>query len=233
METLGNIIGPLGLLALLVGVVMFLPFSFFKTRRKVAGMLAVGGLVAFIVGVALSPTPAPTTKGPAAVASVPPPDAAVAKATAGEAKRVLETETKTLWASLLQAIEPCDRAAEQVAKTTKTGNIYEVYPAAKAGTEACGEASRAVEALSPPNSATGEVAAAFEKGLDACENGQQARTVAFSKLAEVADGDMRPSAVTEVKEYMQAAGAAGLVCAAGMLEAATKGGVDTKFFEKS
>ncbi len=59
MGTVAPIVGSLGFVALLVGVLMFLPIGKLKSRRPLAKKLVIGGGVAFVIALILDPSPAP------------------------------------------------------------------------------------------------------------------------------------------------------------------------------
>jgi hypothetical protein len=231
MDTLGAFVGVFGFLAIIIGLLMFVPIPALKKRRPLAAKIALGGLAGFLFALFATPT---GKDGQAA--SAPPTSATAAAPEAKEApidtKKQLEGEARNLWEAVLAAAKPCDRAADDVSTSAKSGDVYRLYGAAKRGEEACQNASTAIGDMKPPASAEEDGEAAFSKAIDQCSTAQFARVRAFGKVAEVADGNMRPSAVTEAKEMLETAGAGGLYCAAGFFDAAGKSGVDTKIFGK-
>lgn len=64
VDSLGPAIGGLGFLALIVGSLLFIPLSGLKPWRKVAKRLAIGGGVAFLVALIISPAAPPASIKP-------------------------------------------------------------------------------------------------------------------------------------------------------------------------
>jgi hypothetical protein len=77
MDTLGAFLGVFGLLALVIGLIMFIPIAALKARRPLTKWLAIGGAVAFAVGLILSPTVPPDKPQPHIVAQPTAPKPAV------------------------------------------------------------------------------------------------------------------------------------------------------------
>lgn len=235
MANLGAVFGLLGLLAIIVGLVLFIPIPAFKARRRAARWLSLGGLASFIVGIVISPSQPQANKEQVASAKGAPasssPSPTAAASTSAVTKKQIEAEAKELWASIIRIDELCSDASKKVAKASGAGDIYEIYPAAKHGSEACSSASTDTDNLLPPASLDGEKKNAFQEAIQKCSQAQMLKSTAYSKLAEVVDGNTRPSAVTEVKEYLETAQSGGLYCAAGFFEAAAKADIDIKIFK--
>lgn len=93
MQTIGALLGTFGFIGLSVGGLLFLPFAALKPRRSLAKWLAIGGSVAFVAGVLLTPevpegsVDQPETAAPkqaAAPAAPPAQQAVTAKAGTGK-----------------------------------------------------------------------------------------------------------------------------------------------------
>jgi hypothetical protein len=157
---------------------------------------------------------------------------AAAQAGSDSPKSSLTNETKALWNQLISTTSSCDEAAKTVASSVqKKFDVYELYRQAKDASQLCGEAASSVQALDPPPSADGAIADAFDEAIDRCSDSYTIKGSAYQKMLVVLDGDMRPSAVSDLEDSMKAANSLSLGCAAGMMQAAAKGDVPLSAFE--
>ncbi len=203
-----------------------------STGKKIGigcGALAVGFVVLGTIGAIVGePDTGGNTTEPVVANSAAP--ATVSTSEASE-KVELQVQAKALWQSVIAQSTRCDDAAKRVGAAGKTGNMYTLYPAAQEGAEICMDARMETDRLDPPAAADGDVEDAFEKAITECAAGHGMRGLAFQQLASVADGDMRPSKMAEVKETMGVAGRANLTCVASFYEAIGKAGLDMKTLE--
>ena len=230
MGNFGPVLGVFGLLAVIVGLLMFIPLKVLRAKRRVALWLSVGGFVSFVLGLILTPTPAQQGQPEVSATTHPAPSPARSPGSPDIKARV-EREATALWASVVRIDEACSSASKRVAKAGASADPYQIYPAAKAAEEACSSASSETNKLLPPASLDGSQKTAFADAIEKCGQAQMVRSTAYSKVAEVVDGNLRPSAVTEAKENLQTAQSASIFCAAGFFDAAAKAGIDTKMFK--
>jgi hypothetical protein len=206
------------------------------SRRRLARNWMLGAFAAFVLSLIVVPKRDPqSASAPADAAGGEKPTAAAATEAeeAAEQKKVLTNQTVALWQRVVNISAGCEAAARGVTKASATGDVYTMYPAVKAAEEACRNASMATERLDAPEAADGKIEDAFEDGIEKCARGQLAKQMAFAKLAEVLDGDSRPSAVTEAKRRIETASEAGLYCAAGIVGAASEAGLDISIFKQT
>lgn len=232
MEILGAFAGLLGLVAFIIGLLMFAPTAALKPKRKLARNIALGGFVAFVFGLIISPTPPAATIGADASKPVTATSDTTVAVAPPDVKKLLEAEAQQVWKAVIAAAEPCEQSSKKLAVASKTRDVYEMYPAATDGAAACRDASSQTRSLDPPHSAAGEVKAAFEKAIERCADGHLLRANAFEQVAKVLDGDARPSAVTEAQKSMEASSVSGMFCATEMFSAAEKGGLPATIFSK-
>jgi hypothetical protein len=244
LETLGAVVGSLGFITLLVGVVMFIPVQVFRARRRWALRLTFGGLAAVIFGlVASPPKPIPETAVKATAPSATPAIAASPSSppkTAGasaveKAKDASSEQTKRefveLYRQVLKSGGPCDKAIGAMAIAAKTGDQYATYQVAKEGEEACGQASTAIQDLQVPSGLSNEAASAVEKGIKTCSSAYVFRQMGMQKAMQVADGDGKPSVVSDMVDNLKTGQTGVMLCVAELFEASSKVGVDTKLMK--
>lgn len=220
-------LGVLGLLALIVGGVLFLPFRQLKSHRRLAKWLAIGGALSFAVGLALTPTP---PKGDATASQVVGSDAAQkaseAKQLAAEAKQeradqaaaqrqhVLENYRETL-----RIAKGCDEAMEPVGRAANKNDVVALYSAAKAGQEACEAAwmdLNKIEAMS---------GAKEEKAVETCHQAYFLRQRAMETAMTIADGDAKPSNIVSFQDDVKAGQAGVMLCVAQWMDAGSAVGI--------
>ncbi len=233
MGTLAPIIGSLGLLTLIVGGLMFLPLRALKSRRPLAKKLAIGGGVAFIIGVIFTPTPPASTKSPASVATQEPGASASStpspSPTASDvASAAAKDEFIQRYRQMLAAAKVCDEASETLGKAANSGSQLATYQAAQGGRDACRAAAGTIGELDAPEDLPDAGEAAFDKAKDTCRNAYIYRQLGMEKAMQAADGDARPSVVSEMQENMKTGQAGTLLCVAQWFDAAGKSGIDVK-----
>jgi hypothetical protein len=229
METLIAFVGIFGLIALIVGLIMFLPV--FGSRRRLARGLTFGGLAAFIVAIVASPTPPKTETSPVAAASPSP----AAKATSPAAEAVSKVGDKegqaaflALYRQLLETAKPCDKSVAALGKAAGTGNSYSTYQVAKDGAEACRSAYTAINRMETIEGLPSDGTEKLENALQTCGNAYLYRLMGMEKAMEVADGDDKPSVVSDMSEKLRLAQSGIMLCVAGFYETSAAIGVDSK-----
>jgi hypothetical protein len=213
----------------------------YRGRRNRPRNLILGAIAAVVTALILIPTEPPSPAEVkqiagrekrdrlAAVASARQEKLEAAKAAADQ-RAELRKETKQLWRSVVAASEPCDAASKIAANAASSGDVYRLYEAAKTAEDACRVAHYALRELDAPASSADHVEEAFESSISKCAEAALMKQIAYSKIAEVADGNVRPSAVTDARDSVEAASSGSLVCAAAMMAAAAKAGVGTDIF---
>lgn len=228
METLGAIIGPLGFVALLVGAILFLPLASVRRHRSLAKKLVIGGAVAFIAGVSMSPPPPPNKAGLKDTATAKNGAAGTSAADAEAEKLAANERFISLYHQVISTAKPCDDAAGVLQKAANGGNTLATYQAAKAGREACQNAAIEMRKLEAPEGLNGEATAMTNKALTTCANAYVYRQMGMDKAIEVADGDNRPSVISEMIENMKTAQAGTMLCIGKFLETSNNLGIDAK-----
>lgn len=124
------------------------------------------------------------------------------------------------------AVAPCDAASKLVASASeKQRDVYGLYEVVKDAEGRCTASWQNLRELEPPRSARGEVKKQFTEAIGNCGTAYWMKKEAYEKMANVLDGDMRPSAVATAKSSMEDASGAQLACVAGFMVAAEKAGV--------
>lgn len=134
---------------------------------------------------------------------------------------------------VMAAMKSCDESSKTLADVaTKISNgrnsIYDGYAAASAAETSCQESWSEVSKLEAPDALPDAAQKQADETLEVCENAVIAKQMGAEKLAEIFDGNMRPSTVQEAKELGERAQAGILACAAGFFLVADKANVDIK-----
>lgn len=138
----------------------------------------------------------------------------------------LRGQVKTLWETIRSQSRGCDDAVGDVANAAGRSDRYALYETATRGASACAEAATRVRKIDVPAAAKGDARDAFNEGIELCSNALILRQIAFDKVARVADNDLRPSSVADVREAMASAGDTGRRCGAALAVVAVQAGVD-------
>lgn len=222
METLGAVLGTFGLLALIVGLVLFVPIRLFAKRRPWAKRLAIGGAVAFVAGLILTPSTDRSAKRPAATTTAAPTNTPSPAASPSPDARPAFVST---YRDLLAAAKPCDDSFSALSDAAQTGSPVATYQAARDGRDACRGAAITIGNLEAPDGVADDVEEAVTEALDTCKNAYIRRQIGMDKAMEVADGDARPSAITDMMDYIKSSQAGVLLCVGEMVTAGQKLGV--------
>jgi len=228
VETFGAIVGSLGMLALIIGGLMFIPLPALRKRRPLAKKLAIGGLAAFIFGMAFGPKPAENTKTPSASTQAQP--AVQPKPTPSPKDEHLAAQDAfiTLYRQIINQTKRCDQASSALQKAANSGDTLATYQAAKEGRDACREATTTIGGYDAPDGLSDEAEEATTKAITTCENGYLYRQMGMEKAMQYADGDTRPSVMSEMIDNMKTGQAGTLLCVTQLFAAANKSGIDIK-----
>lgn len=224
-----------------VAIVAVLPILALRQRLAALGvsdkmrvLINIGAALLGVIAIGLQASPSSQANSATSTATTSPTSgkAEVVRlaAEANNRRATLRTEVKALFAEVTRLDSECARGSEKASTLLKRGNVYAAYPIVRDARTTCSEAGRGIRALNAPPSTDGEGEDAFEEAITVCANGQDMKSLAFIKLAEVLDGDMKPSTVTTAKEYMEQGGNASMYCAAKFITAASKVGVSTDIF---
>lgn len=230
METFGAVIGSFGFLALIISAVMFIPVPAFKARRSLAKRLAIGGGIAFVLGLIATPTPkagtskTTTSSAPSKPETTPAPTAVATKRDDAATK----TEFVELFHRVIGTAKPCDEAVSALGKAANTGNQYTTYQVAKEGSDACQAATASLNDMTAPDNLSSANTEAVDKALKICRGAYMFRQMGMAEAMEIADGNSRPSKVSEMAEHLKDGQTGTVLCVAEMFYAANKIGVDLK-----
>ncbi|MDE8654728.1 hypothetical protein, partial [Novosphingobium album (ex Liu et al. 2023)] len=132
--------------------------------------------------------------------------------------------------SVMSAMAPCDEASNQLAEAGKKlgsgTSVYDVYPVARAAETACSTSWSRLSDLDVPSALQGEAADAADTTIESCKDASVAKQISAKSMAEVLDGNMRPSAIEEVKSNAEEAQRSILACVANIYVTAGKANVD-------
>lgn len=227
MATVGALLGAFGTLLLLVVVVMFLPTPALRTKRRLASRLTLGGLVLFITGLVLTPTPPPSAHNAnEQTATKTARKTTVTPASKSGPSKNTKDEFVGIFAKLLSSAKPCDAAVDDFAKVAQTGNVYIAYRAARTGSNACEAAVDAIESFTVPQGLDSETSAKVEEALATCRTSYGYRRTAFEKAMQFTDGDGRASVVNAFADDLLTAKAGIILCVARFYGVAGKMGIN-------
>jgi hypothetical protein len=135
--------------------------------------------------------------------------------------------------NVISSMKPCDKASQVLADVSVRisngrNSIYDGYAAASATEDNCRNSWSAVSKLEPPASLPSAAHKKADETLERCEGAMLAKQMAAGKMAEIFDGNMRPSKVQEARELADGAQAGIFACAAGFFLIANESGVDIK-----
>lgn len=155
-----------------------------------------------------------------------------ADATKVQKSAAARTAGLTFRDTITTQMQPCDAAAAALAtvagKLGSGASIYDGYAAANSTSAACSTSWQALRKLGAPGDLSGDAADKATETLARCADLAFAKKRAADAMMTVFDGDMRPSAIEEVKSRTSLAESYTMGCAAGMLATALASGVDAK-----
>lgn len=227
VETFGAIVGTLGFLALVIGAVMFIPIAVLKRRRPLAKKLMIGGAVAFVAGLILAPGK-PDDKANAPVQATQAKSEPTPSPTPSDRSEKLATEQRfiSLYHQVIAAAKPCDEATNTLGNAGKSRDMLTVYQAAKDGRDACRDATTEIGKFEAPDGLKADAKSATDKALNTCRNAYLYRQMGMEKAMQVADGDSRPSVVSEMVDNMKTGSAGTMLCVGELIGAASSAGID-------
>lgn len=201
------------LIVLILAVIgIFRPYKFIKGGKR--WHYGVAAALAFILIGLTAPQieekPAPeidTVKPKAAAVAALPDDEAV------------KASMIAFGRNLYTAMSPCDQTGKALAAaaqgmTNGTASVYEVYDAAKEANEGCAESSTNIGKVTVPDNLPDDVQKSAKATIRICETASLSKMRAASTMMEIADGDGRPSKVTEMREEAERGQTALLACVA-------------------
>ena len=197
------------------------------TRRRIA--LAISGFVG-LIAVGASAKDPPKVEIPAAKPSALASTASSAPATPATPSTSDEAKAAfvSLYRSVLDTSKPCDTSIDRLGKAASSGNRYTTYAVAKQGAAACRDAAMAFQDMQAPAGLPTDAEEVTTKAISACQNAYISRQMGMEKAMEVADGDGKPSVVSDMSDNLQAGQNGVLMCVAGFFDAAGKAGIDLK-----
>lgn len=198
-----------------------------RTNNKIGcGCAAVLGflLLAFCVGVASDPK---DSKGTASTSS----QETTAMPKAGSASPQVTEAMVNFQNTIMDGMSPCDQAGNALAEragdlSSGRASIYDAYNAARRVENACRQSWSTIGSASVPKEFEGLVEDKAEETLEICQNAALAKQMAASTMAEVFDGDTKPSKMAEAQEQASTAQAGVLACVASIFTTAGQAGVD-------
>lgn len=190
------------------------------------------GLAAFACFVAIGLT-APNPEEKDAKAGSSPATVATAKTVTPEKPVDHSGALNAFQSSVISTMKRCDKSSQTLADvagriSNGRASIYDGYSAASNAEDNCRESWSAVSKLDSPESLPPTARDKADETLDRCEGAMLAKQMAAAKMAEIFDGNMRPSTVQEAKELAEGSQAGILACAAGFFLIANEAGVDIK-----
>lgn len=137
-------------------------------------------------------------------------------------------EIRVLWTTMVGATKPCDQASQKLAdEVRRLGNggfALTAYQLATAARKICWDASTQLRGLDASAVTPRVTRQALEKSIDGCATAYWAKSAAMMQIAEVLDGDFRPSKITSARQMADTASGQALSCALTFLAAAEEAG---------
>lgn len=136
-----------------------------------------------------------------------------------------------LQSSIMDGMKPCDNAGSKLAEMASglaagKNSIYDGYSAAKRTEDSCRDSWRTISNLEVPDALEDEAKEKATKTIEICENAAIAKQMGAEKMAEIFDGNMRPSTVDEATKLSNSAQAGVLACVASIFDVAIAANVD-------
>lgn len=134
------------------------------------------------------------------------------------------------YGQILAAARPCDEGSKVMADAMTgvaegRGSTFAAYQAATQAEGLCRETWSRLNDIDTPGDVPEAIEEAAEEAVDTCENAFIAKQMAAEKAAELFDGNMRNSVMSELTELTQQGQAGVLACVAGALQVVDKAGV--------
>lgn len=141
----------------------------------------------------------------------------------------IESELSALFKKVIEYSTPCDENMNELAKVFQTGDIYNAYEAAKVTKKVCEYSWEQIGKLSPPEGLNEEAHEQAEETLDNCHLAMFTRIQFSEQAMEVANGDTRPSAISEATEKSKQGNEYSTMCAAGFFVISESQGINSDF----
>lgn len=132
---------------------------------------------------------------------------------------------------IFNGMASCDAAGKKFAEVagslgSGSNSLYDGYSSAKRMEEACRESWSALSNVKVPTGLTDDGAKKAEESIETCSDAALAKQSAASHMAEIFDGNMKPSMVSEGQEKAELSQKALLACVASIFVVAEAEGVD-------
>lgn len=229
MENISALLGLFGMFAVIAGAIM-LTVKSLAARKPLGKKLAIGGAVAFVTGSVIMPDrPKANAKvEPAPIVTPSATPSAEAIVAPDKASSEGERAFLALYRDVLARAAPCDKAVTQLGKTAQGGDPYATYQVAKNGNASCQTAADAMYAMEVPDGLPEAANEELDKALKACRFAYAQRASGLAKAMEIADGNGRPSTLSEMTEMLKDGQTGTLMCVAGFFATASKSGIASK-----
>lgn len=167
----------------------------------VMAILAVFVLI-IMIGLAAGPDQKVATADPSTTASAAPEPAPAAPTVVyTDAERT--AQTRDYLSKIVAAASVCDTYGRRIADAAEASNLYTMYDAASAGEEACFDVDDKLDALAAPAFLDAEATKALKDYTKGLGDGYSMKAIAFGRFAEIADGNLKPSAVSAAKSSIE------------------------------
>jgi hypothetical protein len=132
---------------------------------------------------------------------------------------------------IMTGMKRCDIAGKALADVGERlgqgrASVYDAYNAATKVESGCRESWNALGDVKVPSEFKGTIKEKAEDTLETCQNAAILKQMSGKAMAEVFDGNMKPSKMAEVQEQTSAAQAGVLACVASIFTTAGQAGVD-------
>lgn len=156
-----------------------------------------------------------------------------AKTIAGEPDVALRADAKRWYRAVIGHAQPCDDANEQLANlgaglADGSSSMMSAYQAASRSREACRSVWLSYDDLDVPASFEGEMEDKAEEALDRCKTAYFTKSQAAEAAMTVFDGDMRPSAVEEMRKTATDGNTGMMACVASAMSVAMRSGLTSE-----
>ncbi len=141
-----------------------------------------------------------------------------------------KSNVEAWYGQILAAAKPCDDGSKVMADAMTgvaegRGSTFAAYQAAAQAEGLCRETWSRLNDIDTPGDVPEAVEEAAEEAVDTCESAFITKQMAAEKAAELFDGNMRNSVMSELSELIQQGQAGVLACVAGALQVVDKAGV--------
>jgi hypothetical protein len=188
-----------------------------------AGMLAIGAAAPQGAGAGSTPAPPMIATRQASVRPAP----ALARKIDIE---LATSQTKAFWQDFMAEAKRCDSAGEAANHGLDRGSVYSAYSSAKVAADTCGNAADNIGSLEVPPEYTGEAKKVFGDAIVRCSYAYGQKSLAYTKMLNVIDGDARPSVVEDDKETMKSASDGIELCVTDLMDGGYKAGIPSTVF---